>query len=52
MKPNKEHKERNKGGRPKKGATEKLKAGGFHDEKWDCKVAVARIHELLSKIGI
>lgn len=25
MKPNKEHKERNKGGRPKKGATEKLK---------------------------
>ncbi|MCX4295179.1 MAG: plasmid mobilization relaxosome protein MobC, partial [Prevotella sp.] len=26
--------------------------GGFHDEKWDCKVAVARIHELLTKIEI
>ena len=117
----KEHKERNKGGRPKKEATEKLKyriavkmtaadyfrlltrsheagvspseymrecfrnghvkerlseehagyirqlcgmannlnqlarkanAGGFHDERWDCKVAVARIHELITKIGI
>lgn len=121
MEQNKEHKERNKGGRPKKEATEKLKyrvtvkmaaadyfrlvtrayevdvppseymrecfhnghvkerlseehagfirqlcsmannlnqlahkanAGGFHDEKWDCKVAVARIHELITKIGI
>ena len=121
MDQNKEHKERNKGGRPKKEATEKLKyrvavkmatadyfrlltrsheagvspseymreclcnghvkerlseehagfirqlcgmannlnqlahkanAGGFHDEKWDCKVAVARIHELITKIGI
>ena len=88
-----QNKERNKGGRPKKEATEKLKymreclcnghvkerlseehagfirqlcgmannlnqlahkanAGGFHDEKWDCKVAVARIHELITKIGI
>lgn len=27
-------------------------AGGFHDERWDCKVAVARIHELITKIGI
>ena len=27
-------------------------AGGFQDERWDCKVAVARIHELLTKIGI
>ena len=27
-------------------------AGGFHDEKWDYKVAVARIHELLTKIEI
>ena len=121
MEQNKEHKERNKGGRPKKEATEKLKyrvtvkmaaadyfrlvtrayevgvppseymrecfrnghvkerlseehagfirqlcgmannlnqlahkanAGGFHDEKWDCKVAVARIHEMITKIGI
>ena len=121
MEQNKEHKERNKGGRPKKEATEKLKyrvavkmatadyfrlltrayevgvspseymrecfrnsyvkgrlseehagfirqlcgmannlnqlahranAGGFHDEKRDCKVAVARIHELITKIGI
>lgn len=116
-----EHKERNKGGRPKKGTTEKLKyriavkmatadyyrlltkayetgvspseymrecfrngyvqerlskehsdyvrqlcgmannlnqlahkanAGGFPEARWDCKVAVARIHELLNKIGI
>ncbi|WP_287565775.1 MobC family plasmid mobilization relaxosome protein [Parabacteroides sp.] len=116
-----EHKERNKGGRPKKGVTDKLKyrvsvkmaaadyfrlltqahdagtspseymrecfrngyvkerlskehsdhirklcgmannlnqlarkanAEGFYDEQWDCKVAVARIHELLTKIGI
>ena len=30
----------------------KANAGGFHDEQWDCKVAVARIHELLTKIGI
>ncbi len=27
-------------------------AGGFPDVRWDCKVAVARIHELLTKIGI
>ena len=121
MEHNKEHKDRNKGGRPKKEAIEKLKyrvtvkmaaadyfrlqtrayeagispseymrecfrnghvkerlseehagcirqlcgmannlnqlahkanAGGFHDEKWDFKLAVARIHELISKIGI
>ena len=30
----------------------KANAGGFHDEQWDCKGAVARIHELLTKIGI
>lgn len=30
----------------------KANAGGFHDEQWGCKVAVARIHELLTKIGI
>ena len=30
----------------------KANAGGFHDERWDCKVAVARIHELITKIGI
>lgn len=30
----------------------KANAGGFHDEQRDCKVAVARIHELLTKIGI
>lgn len=117
----KEYKKRNKGGRPKKGATEKLKyrvavklaaadyfrlltqaheagvspseymrecfrnghvkgrvseehaghirqlcgmannlnqlahkanAGGFSEVRWDCKVAVARIHELISKTGI
>ena len=30
----------------------KANAGGFQDERWDCKVAVARIHELLTKIGI
>ena len=27
-------------------------AGGFPDVRWDCKVAVARIHELLTKIGV
>ena len=27
-------------------------AGGFSEARWDCKVAVARIHELLNKIGI
>ena len=27
-------------------------AGSFYDERDDCKVAVARIHELLTKIGI
>lgn len=26
--------------------------GGFYEERDDCKVAVARIHELLTKIGI
>lgn len=30
----------------------KANARGFHNEQWDCKVAVARIHELLAKIGI
>lgn len=30
----------------------KANAGGFHDEQRNCKVAVARIHELLTKIGI
>jgi len=30
----------------------KANAGGFYDTHWDCKVAVARIHELISKIGI
>ena len=121
MEQNKKHKERNKGGRPKKEETEKLKyrvavklatadyfrlliqaheagvspseymrecfrnghvkerlseehagyirqlcgmannlnqlahkanAGGFLEARWDCRVAVARIHELISKIGI
>ena len=27
-------------------------AGGFYEERDDCKVVVARIHELLTKIGI
>ena len=30
----------------------KANAGGFSEARWDCKVAVARIHELISKIGI
>ena len=30
----------------------KANAGGFYEERNDCKVAVARIHELLTKIGI
>ena len=30
----------------------KANAGGFSEARWDCKVAVARIHELLNKIGI
>ena len=30
----------------------KANAEGFHDERWDCKVAVARIQELITKIGI
>lgn len=30
----------------------KANAGGFPEVRWDCKVAVARIHELLNKIGI
>ena len=30
----------------------KANAGGFSEVRWDCKVAVARIHELLNKIGI
>lgn len=27
-------------------------AGGYSEVGWDCKVAVARIHELINKIGI
>ena len=27
-------------------------AGGFYEERDDCKVVVARIHELLNRIGI
>ena len=30
----------------------KANAGGYPEVGWDCKVAVARIHELISKIGI
>ena len=30
----------------------KANAGGYSEVGWDCKVAVARIHELLTKIGI
>lgn len=30
----------------------KANAGGYSEVGWDCKVAVARIHELISKIGI
>ncbi len=30
----------------------KANAGGFSEIRWDCKVAVARIHELINKIGI
>lgn len=30
----------------------KANAGGFYEERDDCKVVVARIHELLTKIGI
>ncbi len=30
----------------------KANAGGFSEVFWDCKVAVARIHELISIIGI
>lgn len=30
----------------------KANAGGFSEVYWDCKVAVARIHELISMIGI
>ena len=30
----------------------KANAGGFSEARWDCKVAVARIHELISKTGI
>ena len=30
----------------------KANAGGFSEARWDCKVAVARIHELISKIRI
>ena len=32
--------------------THKANAGGFSEVRWDCKMAVARIHELISKIGI
>ncbi len=30
----------------------KANTGGFSEVRWDCKVAVARIHELISMIGI
>ena len=30
----------------------KANTGGFSEVRWDCKVAVARIHELISRIGI
>ena len=30
----------------------KANAGGYSEVGWDCKVAVARIHELINKIGI
>lgn len=30
----------------------KANAGGFSEARWDCKVTVTRIHELLNKIGI
>jgi len=30
----------------------KANTGGFSEARWDCKVVVARIHELISKIGI
>lgn len=30
----------------------KANAGGYSEVGWDCKVAVARIHELISKIGV
>ena len=30
----------------------KANAGGFYEERDDCKVVVARIHELLNRIGI
>ena len=30
----------------------KANAGGYSEVGWDCKVAVARIHELINKIGV
>ena len=30
----------------------KADAGDFYEVRWDCKVAVARIHELINRIGI
>ena len=30
----------------------KANTGGFSEVRWDCKVAVARIHELINRIGI
>ena len=30
----------------------KANASGFSEARWDCKVAVARIHELINMIGI
>lgn len=30
----------------------KANAGGYSEVGWDCKVAVARIHELINRIGI
>ena len=30
----------------------KANAGGYSEVGWDCKVVVARIHELINKIGV
>lgn len=30
----------------------KANAGGFAEARWDCRVAVARIHEFINKIGV
>ena len=47
----KEYRKRNKGGRPKKETAEKL-SYRIGVKMADCKVAVARIHELINKIGV